>query len=93
MYLGLCAARTWERHFLNSFTLLQNYKGGRVLFDKYQREISIKDDIRYSKQPGHAVDLYIEDGTPITNFKKCLASKITKDHLTQSPEQKVILFC
>jgi hypothetical protein len=74
-------------------SLLQNYEGGRVVFDNYQREISIKDDIRYSKQPGHAEDLYVEDSTPINNVKKFLSSKTTKDRLTLYLAQKVIFFC
>ena len=32
---------------------LQNYKGGGVVCSNYQMEISIKDGIRYSKQPDH----------------------------------------
>ena len=73
-------------------SLLQNYKGGRVVCGNYQMEISIKDDVRYSKQLDLIDDLYIEDSTPINNFKKFWASKTIMDDLTLYLEQKVIIF-
>jgi hypothetical protein len=62
--------------------LLVNYVGGRIIFDNYRKQLSIKDQIRYGLLTGTSDDLNINDATPITNTNKFLASKNNKDQLT-----------
>jgi hypothetical protein len=77
----------------NIDSLLSDYSGGRVIFDNYHRTLSIKDDIRYTQQPALTEDVYIEDNTPITDSKKMLCSKKTKDHLTLYLADKCVKLC
>ena len=71
--------------------LLQEYDGGRIIFDNYAKKLTLKDSIRYSQESTE--DLYIEDCTPIKDAKKMLANKSTKDRLTLYLAAKVISHC
>ena len=82
--LGQAMAKTTDAR-------LEKYSGGRVIFDNYNKQISIKDEIRYSST--HQEDLIIEDDTPIKDTQKFLSSKKTKDGLTLFLADKLIKLC
>ena len=76
--------------------LLKDYTAGRIVFDNYNKELSIKDDIRYSQDVSttKGVSLYIEDNTPITYTpSRFLSSKVTKDRLTIYLANKAVQMC
>ena len=70
---------------------LQDYMGGRVIFDNYDKLISIKEDIRYAYAP--CDDFIVSDRTPIKDKKKFLASRHSKDSLTLFLADKLIMLC
>ena len=70
----------------------KGYEGGRVIFDNYIKQSSIKDNIRYH-QAGvrkSAAGFKVEDTTPIFDTKVFLASNETKDCLTIYLAEKVL---
>ncbi|KAL5016812.1 hypothetical protein ScPMuIL_006401 [Solemya velum] len=72
-------------------TQLHTYTGGRVIFDNYHKQVSIKDDLRYVSITSE--DFLVDDSTPIRDRKKFLASKTTKGSLTLFLADKVIKHC
>ena len=73
--------------------LLVNYEGGRIIFDNYRKQLSIKDQIRYGSSTDTSDDLNINDATPIKDTTKFLTSKNNKDQLTVFLADKAINEC
>ena len=63
------------------------------MFDNYSKQLSIKDDLRYSTMQSSCEDVYIKDATPITDVKKFLASEFTKDQLILYLADNVVSNC
>jgi hypothetical protein len=80
------------RAFVRSInSLLYNYAAGRVIFDNYNKKLTLKDDIRYNTIDGQ--DLIITDTTPVKDIKKVMASRKSKDSLTLFLADKLMTSC
>ena len=79
------------REFVKNITsLLSSYAAGRIIFDNYNKKLTLKDDIRYSTK---GEDLIITDSTPVKDITKVMASNKSKDSLTLYLADKLITKC
>ena len=86
-----CTFKDIGREFLKNITsLLFNYAAGRVIFDNYNKKLTLKDDIRYATK---GENLIITDSTPVKNITKVMASNTSKDSLTLYLADKLITNC